>query len=150
MNTQLSAVAREAVTLTIPGIPVGFKRPRFNRATGAVFEESGYRNYKALAQDHMRHACAKPFLGPVYIHIAALWTCPTSEQRKHPVPVRWRPKRPDIDQIVKSLLDAGNGVLYLDDAQVVSLIATKLTAAQGEPGRVEIEIAEMDSLWKSN
>lgn len=36
-----------------------------------------------------------------------------------------RPKKPDLDNVVKAVQDALNGVIYKDDAQIVSLHATK-------------------------
>ena len=34
-------------------------------------------------------------------------------------------KKPDIDNIIKAVLDALNGVAYKDDTQVVQVMATK-------------------------
>ena len=48
--------------------------------------------------------------------------------------------KPDIDNYVKSVLDASNGMLYHDDNQIVELIARKLYA---EEPRVEIRIEEL-------
>jgi Holliday junction resolvase RusA-like endonuclease len=36
-----------------------------------------------------------------------------------------RPKKMDIDNVCKCVLDAMNGIVYVDDRQVVSLHATK-------------------------
>lgn len=37
-------------------------------------------------------------------------------------------KRPDIDNLAKTVLDALNGIAYVDDKQVVKLVATKVWA----------------------
>lgn len=37
----------------------------------------------------------------------------------------FRIQNPDIENLVKSVMDAGNELLYLDDSQVVSIMATK-------------------------
>lgn len=51
-----------------------------------------------------------------------------------------RPKtRPDIDNLVKSLLDALNGLIWDDDAKIVHLEADKLYSEQP---RIEIEVHE--------
>ena len=47
--------------------------------------------------------------------------------------------KPDLDNVVKAVLDALNGVVYRDDAQVVNLVATKRYAT--EP-RVEVYVFE--------
>ena len=46
--------------------------------------------------------------------------------------------RPDIDKICRACGDAFTGVLYEDDAQVVSLVARK---HYGTPERVEVTAA---------
>ena len=49
-------------------------------------------------------------------------------------------KKPDIDNICKSVLDALNGIAYADDAQVVKKIASKEYTLQEE--RLEVEVKE--------
>jgi Holliday junction resolvase RusA-like endonuclease len=54
-----------------------------------------------------------------------------------------RPNRPDIDNLVKFVLDALNGLLFHDDAQVVKLVAYKLLDTVGAcEGRTEVEVSE--------
>jgi hypothetical protein len=48
-------------------------------------------------------------------------------------------KKPDIDNIAKCFLDAMNGIVYLDDKQVVNLHLTKVYA---ETPAVEIMVKE--------
>lgn len=45
--------------------------------------------------------------------------------------------KPDIDKLARAILDAGTGILYGDDSQVVSLSASK---RYGGPERVEIQM----------
>ena len=48
--------------------------------------------------------------------------------------------KPDIDNYTKGILDSLNGICWIDDSQIVSLIANKYYS--DEP-RVEIEIKEL-------
>jgi Holliday junction resolvase RusA-like endonuclease len=48
----------------------------------------------------------------------------------------WHVSRPDIDNIVKAILDGLNGVVFADDASVAQLVASK---EYGEE-RVEVQI----------
>jgi Holliday junction resolvase RusA-like endonuclease len=48
-------------------------------------------------------------------------------------------QRCDIDNLVKAVQDALNGIAYVDDAQIVSLVAVK-AVSPGDP-RTEVEIA---------
>jgi len=52
-------------------------------------------------------------------------------------------KKPDIDNLIKFVLDALNGHLYVDDAQVISLAARKLYA---ENDGIEIRVTEYGDL----
>ena len=45
--------------------------------------------------------------------------------------------RPDIDNLIKFILDSANGILYLDDAQIYTINAHKI---YDEHPRTEIEI----------
>lgn len=47
--------------------------------------------------------------------------------------------KPDVDKLVRGIFDALKGVLYHDDAQIVSTIGMK---HYGSPERVEIELRE--------
>lgn len=53
--------------------------------------------------------------------------------------VDWHTSKPDADNVAKAILDACNGVVFRDDAQVVMLVATK--AFSDEPG-VRVVIRE--------
>ena len=66
---------------------------------------------------------------PVTVAIYIRVGIPTSfskQKRKDALANHIRPtKKPDIDNIAKCFLDAMNGIVYLDDKQVVSLHITK-------------------------
>jgi crossover junction endodeoxyribonuclease RusA len=49
-------------------------------------------------------------------------------------------KKPDLDKLVRALLDSMSKILYHDDAQVVRIAASK---DYGLPARVEVEVAEV-------
>lgn len=48
--------------------------------------------------------------------------------------------RPDLDNVVKSVTDALNGVVYLDDSQIVGIAATK---SYGTPEGVAVTVREV-------
>lgn len=50
--------------------------------------------------------------------------------------VGWFPhrKRPDIDKLTRSLLDALTGIVYVDDSQVCMLAVNKVYAWESSPG----------------
>lgn len=71
----------------------------------------------------------------------------------HPIPISWSkkkqqlalagelvPGKPDLDNVAKAVLDALNGVIYVDDKQVVRLVAEKKYSF--DP-RVEVYVHEV-------
>lgn len=64
---------------------------------------------------------------PLLVVIQANFKMPSSlsEVRKGFTEGRYRPKKPDIDNIAKYYLDTMNDVVYFDDAQVVALNVVK-------------------------
>ena len=118
------------IRIEAPITPVPFKRVmtsgkrRYNEARYTEFkEELGYFALKAMVG-------REPFKGAVRVRAQFY---------------RLKPRRlisrlwGDVDNHLKSVLDALSGIVYADDAQVVEVSGTKFN---GEP-RVVIEVEEM-------
>ena len=65
---------------------------------------------------------------------------------KIPRPEEHHSKRPDADNLAKSVKDGLSGVLYHDDGQISELIVRKRIAAQGDGPRVEVELYKLEEL----
>jgi Holliday junction resolvase RusA-like endonuclease len=118
---------------TVFGEPVGKGRPRFAKRGNFV---STYTPQKTKTYEDEIRMMAKAAMGssepletPVTVAIYIRVGIPTSfskQKRKDALENHIRPtKKPDIDNIAKCFLDAMNGIVYLDDKQVVSLHITK-------------------------
>lgn len=143
-----------AIRTVIAGEPCSQGRPRFARRGQHVvaYDPAKSRSWKALArfffcnamQDHGRAigipSGAPCLVGPVEVHILAVFTCPKSAHRKMPVPRRPHGKRPDAENVAKATLDAATGVLWFDDAQVARLTVEKVIGAQLEAPYVEVTV----------
>lgn len=121
------APSRVVAFARIPGTPVAQGRGRAVRAGARtrVIDPERSRSWKGVAGVYMlaarkdwRHAGQ-----PLSVEIVATWPRPKSEPKRNPR--TWRPSRPDIDNVAKAVLDAGNGVLWTDDAAVVQLLVSK-------------------------
>ena len=107
--------------IVIPGNPISTNRlyrgRRFLTKEGEQIKDlyacEAYRQYKG-----------KPLTGPVSVKVRVFLAT------KH---------RRDLDNILKALFDAMKGILWIDDAQVVSIQAEKLVKAGGPPW-VEISV----------
>ena len=132
---------------TVYGEPVGKGRPRFARRGNFV---STYSPQKTKTYEDEIRLMAKAAMGasealetPITVAIYIRVGIPKSfskQKRKDALANIERPtKKPDIDNIAKCFLDAMNGIVYLDDKQVVSLHITKVYA---ETPAVEVMVKE--------
>jgi len=136
------------VMYTVYGEAIGKQRPRFVRRGNHV---STYTPEKTKTyEDEIRYMakCAMgaspPLETPVTVAIYIRVEIPKSfskQKRKDALEGILKPMRkPDIDNIAKSHLDAiQGGIIILDDKQVVNLHVTKVYA---EIGAVEVMVKE--------
>lgn len=135
-----------AVSFVIPGAPTGKGRPRVAtvgghaRAVTPAKTRSREGIVASLAMDAMfgRVATARP----VEVSIAIEAPIPTSWSRRKKAEAVGKPcsVKPDIDNVVKLVLDAINGIVFVDDKQVVSLVASKIYS---ETARTTVQITEI-------
>ena len=85
----------------------------------------------------MRLQVPEPMGGSIKVTINFNLKRPKSVTRQHPS------VRPDIDNYLKSTLDAGNGVLWEDEGQIVSLRAQKRSASEDS---IEILVEQISSM----
>ena len=135
------------VNFHIEGTPVPKKRPRFSTQGGMVrsYTDKATRNYEDHVNLSARAAMGSsdPIETPVGVYLYIRLPIPQSHSKKRTEaclngfekPI----KKPDIDNLAKSLLDGMNGVVFKDDSQIVSLHCTKVYAS--EPG-VDIMVRE--------
>jgi Holliday junction resolvase RusA-like endonuclease len=122
------------VVFTVEGIPQGKGRPRFRRAGNFVqtYTDAKTKSYEATIRDTSARAMgsARPLESPVSVDLYIRVPCPSSfskRRRNECFEGRERPtKKPDIDNIIKAYLDGMNGIVYLDDTQVVRVSAKKV------------------------
>lgn len=119
--------AASAFFFTVPGAPTAKGRARVTKfgAHTPVKTRNAEAFVKALAYDAMK---GRPLLeGPLAVEIFIYMPIPksTPKKRYHALVDAPHTKKPDIDNLVKLVKDAMNGVVYHDDAQVFSLTAVK-------------------------
>ena len=81
----------------------------------------------------------EPLVGPLHMDVQFVLPRPKSAPK-----VRWAPDRkPDLDKLLRALLDAVTaGGAWTDDAQVVSLTASKVYATPSDVPHVTFTIRE--------
>lgn len=93
--------------LTVPGQPRSKARPRFT-GSGGVYSDKQQRAHEELLEWHLRLAFKEPLQGGVGVGVTFF---------------RSNKQRIDLDNLVKAVLDAANGIAFVDDVQVVELAA---------------------------
>lgn len=118
------------VRFTVLGEPQGKGRPRFGRVGNYVrtYTPENTVSYENLIRMEYRRQCRDFFFQkgtPLDIRLTAYYGIPVSASKKKQAAMRRhaiRPtKKPDVDNLVKCYMDAGNGVIYHDDAQIADL-----------------------------
>ena len=111
--------------------PVGKARPRMTR-TGHTYTPDKTVNYENLVRMEYQRQCeGQRFDGDARLHlfVGAFYGIPKRDSRKtveDKLSGKIRPrKKPDIDNCIKVIADALNGLAYDDDSQIVSVNAAK-------------------------
>lgn len=141
----------EVTSFTVRGLPVpqGSARGFYNG--GHVVITSANRNLSAwrrlVADVAQRHAPPAPYEGPVYVRLEFTLPRPKNEpthrgrgKKRHAIRT-YPARRPDLDKLVRAIGDSIRKIVYLDDAQVIHILAKK---DWGVPG-VEIEVGRVKS-----
>ncbi|WP_312811096.1 RusA family crossover junction endodeoxyribonuclease [Corynebacterium variabile] len=81
---------------------------------------------------------AEPIDGPVTVEVEFILPRPKSLPKRITDMVR----KPDLDKLVRSTLDALSGIAYVDDNRVTRIVATKTYAASPEDAGATITITE--------
>lgn len=126
------------IQFTIPGQPVAKGRPKFSSAGGFVkaYTPAKTREYEgriaALATRAMagREPSARPIevLLELRMEIPASWT--KAKRLAASLGTVRATKKPDADNVLKGVKDACNGIVWVDDSQVVVITVRKLYHAE--------------------
>ncbi len=123
---------------------VGKERPRVNMYTCRVYTPNKTKDYEFLVQQYFRMKYPKyeTLKGRISINIIAYLKIPKSTSKtkiQEMLENKISPtKKPDVDNIAKSILDAMNGLVFEDDNQVSKISVEKRFALE-EKAVIEVE-----------
>lgn len=115
----------------VDGKPQGKQRPRFSRISKTVYTPNKTAKYEKQIAKAYTDSGGKCIPADCYVsvNVSAFFPVPKSyskKKREDCLERKLRPdKKPDMDNILKVVLDALNEVAYEDDKQVVELIGRK-------------------------
>jgi Holliday junction resolvase RusA-like endonuclease len=126
------------ITVSLLGIPCAFARMRIAARTGAHFVPAPQRNAMAAlrieAANTMLHMGAAVLDEPLQLELLAEMPIPASwskRKRTDAILGILRPTgRPDLDNVYKLMADAFNGVVFRDDALIVTMRCRKIYGIQ--------------------
>jgi len=124
-------MSHRSVSFSLSGQPVGKGRARFTRQGRAytpVKTAEYEQRIKSAAWASMLKQGLKPTDRRVSITITAFMEIPKSYSSKKTLQCQLGiiiPPRPDLDNIIKAVLDGANKIIYLDDKQVWRVLGQK-------------------------
>lgn len=121
------------VSFVVPGAPVGKGRPRATRRGKHIqlYTPEETANYESLVALAASQAMAGRglYAGPVVLQLDIHMAVPKSWSKKAKAAaladIAPPMKKPDSDNVIKAICDALNGVVWVDDVQVVDSITRK-------------------------
>lgn len=123
------------INIEIPFKPIPASRPRIKRVgrKSISYYNEPYNSHKKLLSkffDDWVGEREKPLIAQgksVIVHITFFIEIPKSlsQKKKNLLKFKSHVKKPDIDNLVKTVFDAMNGSVLADDSQVSTLIASK-------------------------
>lgn len=128
------------LNIWIPMEPVAKGRPRLGK--GRTYTPAKTAAYEKALKLFLKRAWAgRPILkGALDLHLSFCLMRPKS------VPFKKRPSptvKPDVDNLAKAVLDAANGILWVDDAQICRLTVEKSYTCEIETaGSIALDVSE--------
>lgn len=109
---------------------------------GAVYTPAATQAFERLVARHAKACGAKPVSGPVHVEITSVFPIPKSWTKKRKADAEGQPhvQRPDLDNLVKCVLDGLNGVAFADDSQVHSVTSRKVWSSECGDGMTRVRI----------
>lgn len=115
----------------VPGKVIGKGRPRLNSYTGVVYTPTRTKDYESLVEQYflLKYPRFKVLEGRIKVSIIAYFSIPKTTKKadiNEMLENNISPtKKPDIDNIVKSILDSMNKFAFKDDNQITKLEVEK-------------------------
>jgi Holliday junction resolvase RusA-like endonuclease len=110
------------INLSFPFPPVAKERARVTRF--GAYTPARTKEFQRMFQWHCRKMYVDNPLG-VPLKVVLEFHMPKPKKSKFGY---WPGVRPDIDNLSKAVMDAGNGILWKDDALICALFCTKVYA----------------------
>ena len=116
------------ITFVVPGKPEGKQRPKGTK-TGRHYTPKKTVDYEKKIRACYSIQGGKRFEGAVFVGVTAYMPIPKNTTKKERALIEagelLPTKKPDVDNVLKVVLDALNGIAYDDDKQVTRSLSRK-------------------------
>ena len=110
--------------IIIPIKPKPAPRPRVTRR--GAYNPKEYTDYKSIiGLAYKAKFGAEKSTKPITLAVEFIFKYPKSWSKKKKDETLYHTSKPDVDNLVKSIKDALNGIAYIDDSQVWNIQASK-------------------------
>ena len=129
----------------VPGKVIGKGRPRLNSYTGVVYTPTKTKDYESLVEQYflLKYPRFKILEGRIKVSIIAYFSIPKATKKSDINEMLDNnistTKKPDIDNIIKAVLDSMNKFAFKDDNQITKLEVEKKYALED---KIYIKIEE--------
>jgi len=122
------------IKIVIPIPPQPKARPRVYN--GIAFTPAKTKAYESAVALLIRKYFPVPFECALSVRMEFFMSKAVSNKKPYPT------QSPDIDNLAKAILDAGNGLIYKDDSQVIELNIVKRWATIESPAGTVLTVKE--------
>ena len=137
-------------TFPVTWFTEGTPRPQGSKTLtrGRLVEQSKYVHaWRSKIKLEAIHACrSEPSASQMNVRLKFYFKCPkshyTTNGQLSSTRSEWHTQKPDIDKLIRAVLDALTGVLWVDDSQVVGVVATKHWHKEKEGVLIDVDEAE--------
>lgn len=138
------------IEIHVPAVPVAEPR-KSTRIVGKhamhyTPTDSPVNAFKAIVKLATKQAMANRSSMVGAVELSLMFAMPRTKGqmfKTKPMPRMLHTKKPDSDNLAKSVLDALNGLLWIDDSQVCSLLVVKYVCSGQERPGVTIKAREL-------
>jgi Holliday junction resolvase RusA-like endonuclease len=129
------------VVIHVAGVPKAQPRPRFT-ARGHAYDPKTADAWKCRVASEYRRAGVY-FEGPVFLSVT--FVMPLAKRKGKTEERGYHCARPDVDNLLKSVMDALTMAgAWKDDAQVSEVNARKVYASEGRPAGAVIQLVDYE------
>ena len=136
-----------SIMFTVYGHPVAKGRPRFSTRGKfpVAYTPEKTKNYESEVAMMAKAAmgASEPLEGALEAFIYVTFPVPASYSKKRTeaclIDSEKHTKRPDLDNVIKCVIDGMDKIVFLNDSQITSIHSTKV---YGEVGKVEVLVRQ--------